>query len=139
MVTVELDTDMSHEDYCRWALETGKALREHFGEPLFFARYSDHLSKRVAFQIKNVKITPELREWFDRPDILSATFKKCGGSDKHAKAFELACVLEGAGEEQIGDVLHWLMNMTGYHYGDELLFYTQRSVALTRILLNRTS
>jgi len=41
-------------------------------------------------------------------------------SPAHAQAYLLSRLLRGKGEELTKDVLHWMLNMSGYSYAQEV-------------------
>jgi hypothetical protein len=57
-----------------------------------------------------------------KQDVTSVTVERWDGSggEPYAQAFVLARLLRGKGDDHMADVAHWLFNMTGFNYAQEV-------------------
>lgn len=108
---------------------------------VYFARYSNphentaYVEFKVLPTASDEQIANVLRS-YDAPEITTITVELFDGDDAHAEAFRLSRLLRGKGTDHAADVIHWLLNMTGYSYLDEIQLHAS-AVQHTANLLNR--
>lgn len=127
-VNVLMDTNQMNV----YAFDTACALLDKsLVSKVYFARYGDPHAGTTYVEFKVAPLVPdEELETFLRdygPEIHTIETKPFDGSDAHAQAFLMARLLRGQGDEQIADVVHWLLNMTGYGYMDEVKLHSRSS------------
>lgn len=114
-----------------YAFETACALLDReLVSKVYFARYGDPHAGTTYVEFKVVPLVPdkELETYLKlayENEVSAVDIQPFDGSDAHAQAFLMARLLRGSGDEQIADVVHWLLNMTGYSYMDEVKLYAR--------------
>ena len=136
-ITIELHgLDDSHDLHlCGWDMTD--ALWQETKAPMFFAHYSDP-SGWVQVEIKTELDWDALRieAFFRRTSFYSAQFIKevtvvqFSESPAHAQAYLLSRLLRGEGEALTKDVLHWMLNMTGYSYMQEIRLLAEHAARM---------
>lgn len=113
-------------------------LDKEMASKVYFARYGDPHAGTTYVEFKLMPLVPdEELDTFLRdhgPEIHTVEIQPFEGSDAHAEAFVLARMLRGTGEEQISDVVHWLLNMTGYGYMDEVKLHSRSSYQIAETM-----
>lgn len=101
---------------------------------VYFARYGTPRAGTTYVDFKLVPSVPdaELEAYlFTRgPEIHTIETMPFEGSDAHAQAFLLAQQLRGSGDDNIAVVLHWLLNMTGFSYTDEVKLHAKAAYTI---------
>lgn len=112
----------------------------HNGQPpLYYARYtSPGTDSRIEMQVKWGGSAKQLEALFHGPGINKVYVTGCVGSDAHAEAYLMARQLRGKGEPLTKDTLHWMLNMTGYSYVQEVKLLSEQ-VATMAANLERSS
>lgn len=107
--------------------------------PLYYARYTaPGTDSRIEMQVKWRSTAKELEALFHGPGINRVSVTGCEGSEAHAAAYLLARQLKGKGEPLTKDTLHWMLNMTGYSYVQEVKLLSEQ-VATMAANLERSS
>jgi hypothetical protein len=103
------------------ALQVADRLWLKTGAPLYYARYSKpNGESRIEIQIKVDWLREQFWEFITEAANTHIHVEDADGSEAHAQAYLLARQLHGKGDEFTKDVLHWLLNMTGYSYAQEI-------------------
>lgn len=115
-----------------YAFDTACALLDkELASKVYFARYGNPHAGTTYVEFKLVPlVSDEHLDTFLRdhgPEIANVEIFPFNGSDAHAQAFLMARLLRGQGDEQIADVVHWMLNMTGYSYMDEVKLFARSS------------
>lgn len=106
-----------------------------FATKLYYARYLSNEARRVEFKLYPMVQDHELEHHLlQKPDVTEVTVEPFDGSDTYAEAFAMARLLRGQGNKQAGDVVHWMLNMAGYNYIQEVEFYAQSTTVIAGIL-----
>lgn len=107
---------------------------------LYYARYtSPGTDSRIEMQVKWPGDAKELEALFSGPGINRCVVAGHNeGSEAHAAAYLLARQLKGKGETLTKDTLHWMLNMTGYSYVQEVKLLSEQ-VATMAANLERSS
>lgn len=96
---------------------------------MYFAHYADMGRTWVEIKAEITWDTPRIELFLRRTDNWSAQYIKdirvvdfaaLTETPAHAQAYLLSRSLRGKGEELTKDVLHWMLNMTGYSYAQEI-------------------
>jgi len=121
---------MSSPEMHDYAFETAcQLLDKHIASKVYFASYGNpnagttYVEFKMVPTVEDVEIDRFLRDGgvsVDRVEIQAFE-----GSDAHAEAFALARLIKGSGDEQIMDVVHWLLNMTGFGYTAEIKIHAR--------------
>ena len=114
-----------------YAFETACALLDkNMVSKVYFARYGDPHAGTTYVEFKVVPLVPDkeletyLRLAYEN-EVSAVDIQSFEGSDAHAEAFLLARMMRGTGDEQIADVVHWFLNMTGLNYMDEVKLHAR--------------
>lgn len=105
--------------------------------PMFFAHYSDPSGVRVEIKAELDWPALHIEAFFRRTSFWSAQFIKniavtsFNESPAHALAYLLSRELRGKGEPFTKDVLHWVLNMTGYTYTQEMRILAEHVAHMT--------
>jgi len=108
----------------------GTLLDNKLASKVYFARYGDPHANTTYVEFKLVPLVPDkeletyLRLTYET-EVSAVDIQPFEGSDAHAEAFVLARMMRGTGDDQIADVVHWLLNMTGYSYMDEVKLHSR--------------
>lgn len=106
---------------------------------LYYARYNSPGSEsRIEMQVEWEGTEDELAACFYGPGINGSASTGCDGSPAHAAAYLMARQLWGKGEPLTKDTLHWMLNMTGYSYVQEVKLLSEQ-VATMAANLERSS
>jgi len=120
-----------------FGFETACALTdEGYASKLYYCRYMSATTRCVEFKLLPACEDDKLLEFLrGKQDVRDVTVEPWDGSggDVYAQAFALARMLRGKGDEHVGDVAHWLLNMTGYSYVQELQFYARGTATVAGI------
>ena len=98
---------------------------------VYFASYSNphagttYVEFKVLPRVSDEELKAHLGAY--GPEIHAIDIQPFEGSDAHAQAFLLARTMRGSGGEQINDVVHWLLNMNGFSYLDEIKLHSHAS------------
>jgi hypothetical protein len=126
-IVIELQGAQGH-DLHLCGRDMTDALWDETHAPMFFAHYSEPLTGKVQVEIK-VELDwshDAIDLFFRRTSLWAAQYVQkvstspFNESPAHAQAYLLSRLLRGKGEEQTKDVLHWMLNMTGYTYPQEI-------------------
>lgn len=124
LVIIHTDGVYGH-DLNRVAWNAADCLCDKMHAPLYFAHYSTpNGESRVEIKVKLTWSLKQFQDFFREEYCLAASHrievKPFNGSLEHAQAYLLSRELRGKGDVLTSDVLHWLMNMTGYSYAQEI-------------------
>ena len=119
-------------DLAVWNLADGAS--DTLNVPLYFARYSDPLTGdlRVELQLNiEDKSDTEMEDYFHGlKGIVKCSIVPCDGSFPHAAAYVLSRLLRGKGEPLTKDTVHWLLNMVGYSYPQEIRLHCEAAASM---------
>lgn len=120
-----------------FGFETACALAdEGYAAKLYYCRYMSREMRCVEFKLLPMCEDSVLVNYLRaKQDVSSVTVEPWDGSggDPYAQAFILARLLRGKGDEHLVDVLHWMLNMTGYNYAQELGLHAQATTVIAGI------
>lgn len=127
----------SVEDLSRGMEITSTFEERHGGKPpLYFARYTEDNTIRIS--VLTHQDNKSLRRHFRGLGVhkLKIT-ERGGGSWEHCHMFQVAKHLFPKTPEAIMDVIHWLHNMCGYTYMQEVTNYQELSSMFMRYFIKR--
>jgi len=94
-----------------------------YASKLYYCRYLLPEIRCVEFKLLPLREDRVLREFLrGMQDVTEVTVEPWDGSggEPYAQAFVLARLLRGKGDDHMADVTHWLFNMTGFNYAQEV-------------------
>jgi len=125
-ITIELvGLEQQHDLYlCGWDLTDG--LWETTKAPMFFAHYSTpghawvEIKTELDWDAARIELFFRSVKFWAAQYLQSISVVPFDESPAHAQAYLLSRLLRGKGEELTKDVLHWMLNMSGYSYAQEV-------------------
>jgi hypothetical protein len=125
------DTDM----FVQAALDITDLLWERALAPMYFARYSGpNTPCRVEIKVELGWSKDKYQDLFENiyPWTRVVSVEPVEGSREHAYAYLLSRELRGKGEPLMRDTMHWLFNMSGYSYPQEIRMLCETSAVLIK-------
>jgi hypothetical protein len=113
-----------------------------YGTNIFFARYTNLTDRRAEYQVLvDLPGAPYTLHHLETCTenilapygVVHVRIENTAGSLPHARAFDLAHALRSAkaDDKLLMDVVHWLFNMCGKHYGQEAILCLRRGLDIT--------
>jgi len=125
-ITIELQGLEQHDlNLCGWDMTD--ALWQETKAPMFFAHYaypSGHAQVEIKTELDwdatRIELFFRSTSFYSAQFIQNIAVTSFNESPAHAQAYLLSRLLRGKGEAHTKDVLHWMLNMTGYSYAQEI-------------------